>query len=127
MVFEADLAARGWLLDAPLRRRFARLDPATRNRWADWICAVTDELCLRITAPPGCVSQFIEANRLSTSEPLGTVPVTVTTEKRAAEFGWDLPADRVYTSHRREEHNIETKAWTDNAAEQSRYLHAWHQ
>ncbi|MFG2040474.1 MXAN_6230/SCO0854 family RING domain-containing protein [Dactylosporangium sp. NPDC048998] len=40
---EADLAARGWLLDPPLRRRFAGLDAAARLRWADWVCAVADE------------------------------------------------------------------------------------
>ncbi|MEV8514166.1 MXAN_6230/SCO0854 family RING domain-containing protein [Dactylosporangium sp. NPDC051484] len=40
---EADLAARGWLLDPPLRQRFAGLDPAARLRWADWVCAVADE------------------------------------------------------------------------------------
>ncbi|GIF97211.1 MXAN_6230/SCO0854 family RING domain-containing protein [Catellatospora citrea] len=41
--FEADLAARGWLLAAPLRDRFARLDASARVRWADWVCAVADE------------------------------------------------------------------------------------
>ncbi|NES30155.1 hypothetical protein GCE86_08385 [Micromonospora terminaliae] len=41
---EADLAATGWLLDAVVRRRFARLDPVTRMRWADFVCAVTAEL-----------------------------------------------------------------------------------
>ncbi|MER7009013.1 MXAN_6230/SCO0854 family RING domain-containing protein [Dactylosporangium sp. NPDC000555] len=40
---EADLAARGWLLNQALRRRFAGLDPAVRLRWADWVCAVADE------------------------------------------------------------------------------------
>ncbi|UWP86411.1 hypothetical protein Dfulv_20080 [Dactylosporangium fulvum] len=41
---EADLAARGWLLDTTLRARFARLDPATRLRWADWVQAVADAM-----------------------------------------------------------------------------------
>ncbi|MFG3604701.1 RING finger family 4 domain-containing protein [Micromonospora chersina] len=41
---EADLAATGWLLDASIRRRFALLDPVTRMRWADFVCAVTAEL-----------------------------------------------------------------------------------
>ncbi|MFI2652795.1 MXAN_6230/SCO0854 family RING domain-containing protein [Micromonospora fulviviridis] len=41
---EADLAATGWLLDAAIRRRFAVLDPLTRMRWADFVCAVTAEL-----------------------------------------------------------------------------------
>ncbi|MEV7987353.1 MXAN_6230/SCO0854 family RING domain-containing protein [Micromonospora sp. NPDC085948] len=41
---EADLAARGWLLDAALRERFASLDPLTRMRWADWLSAVADEV-----------------------------------------------------------------------------------
>jgi hypothetical protein len=85
------------------------------------------ELYLKITASSDCVSQFVEANRLSASEPLDAVPVTVTTDKRATEFGWNLPADRAYTSHRREEDNVETRAWTDDAAERSLYLHAWHQ
>ncbi|GAA3266610.1 hypothetical protein Dvina_21825 [Dactylosporangium vinaceum] len=43
VAFEADLATRGWLLEPALRRRFARLDPGTRLRWADWIAAVADE------------------------------------------------------------------------------------
>ncbi|MEU2170703.1 MXAN_6230/SCO0854 family RING domain-containing protein [Micromonospora chersina] len=41
---EADLAAMGWLLDVAIRRRFALLDPVTRMRWADFVCAVTAEL-----------------------------------------------------------------------------------
>jgi hypothetical protein len=43
VAFEADLAARGWLLDPALRRGFARLDEATRTLWADWVLAVADE------------------------------------------------------------------------------------
>ncbi|GHJ43654.1 hypothetical protein Cs7R123_09960 [Catellatospora sp. TT07R-123] len=41
--FEADLAARGWLLDPALRRRFAALAAPTRLSWADWMSAVADE------------------------------------------------------------------------------------
>ncbi|WFE54615.1 hypothetical protein [Micromonospora sp. WMMD1155] len=86
------------------------------------------ELYLKVTAPPDCVSQFIEANRLSSSEPLPSAPTGVIRDKRAAEFGWQLPADRVYTWHRREEDNVETQATSDNGAtERSLFLHAWHQ
>jgi hypothetical protein len=42
--FEADLAARGWLLGPSLRRGFAGLDAAVRTRWADWVLAVADEM-----------------------------------------------------------------------------------
>src|SRR5262252_7694470 len=42
--FEADLAERGWLLDAALRRRFAALDPKGRLRWADWVLATADAM-----------------------------------------------------------------------------------
>jgi hypothetical protein len=41
--FEADLAARGWLLAPALRRRLAGLEAGARLRWADWMCAVADE------------------------------------------------------------------------------------
>ena len=41
---EADLAARGWLLEPPLRQAFASLDETTRARWADWVLAVADEM-----------------------------------------------------------------------------------
>ncbi|MET8832485.1 MXAN_6230/SCO0854 family RING domain-containing protein [Micromonospora sp. NPDC004540] len=41
---EADLAATGWLLDAAIRQRFVLLDPVTRMRWAEFVCAVTTEL-----------------------------------------------------------------------------------
>ncbi|MGC4814807.1 hypothetical protein ACLQ29_30115 [Micromonospora sp. DT228] len=101
------------------------LPACTDGRMRYWAGSL--DLYLTITAPPDCVSRFIEENRLSTSEPLPAAPLTVTRDKRAAEFGWTLPADRVYRSHRREEDNVETKAWTDDAAEQSLYLTAWHQ
>jgi len=40
---EADLAGRGWLMRAELREAAARLSPAVRVRWADWLLAVVDE------------------------------------------------------------------------------------
>ncbi|MET7666707.1 hypothetical protein [Micromonospora luteifusca] len=102
------------------------LPECTNGRMRYWAGSL--ELYLKISAPPACVSQFVEENRLSTSEPLPAAPLTVTSDKRAAnEFDWELPAERVYTSHRREEDTVETQAWTDDAAERSLYLHAWRQ
>lgn len=101
------------------------LPECTGGRMRYWAASL--ELYLKITAPAACVTQFVGANRLSTSEPLPSVPLTLTEDRRAAEFGWNLPADRVYTWHRREEGNVETQAWTDDAAEQTLFLHAWHQ
>ncbi|MCP2324044.1 hypothetical protein HDA40_002551 [Hamadaea flava] len=40
---EADLAERGWLLDARLRARFTELTAHTRMLWADWLLALADE------------------------------------------------------------------------------------
>ncbi|WP_433383301.1 MXAN_6230/SCO0854 family RING domain-containing protein [Actinoplanes sp. CA-142083] len=41
---EADLAERGWLMRSDLRAAAARLSPAVRVRWADWLLATVDEL-----------------------------------------------------------------------------------
>ena len=100
------------------------LPECTDGRMRYW--AGNLELFMKITAPADCLSQFVEANRMSTSEPVPIVP-TVVIRKRVAEFGWELPADRLYTSHRREENNVETKAWTNDADEPSLFLHAWKQ
>ncbi|HET7488648.1 MAG TPA: MXAN_6230/SCO0854 family RING domain-containing protein [Acidimicrobiales bacterium] len=40
---EADLAERGWLLDAGARGRLAALDPTERTRWGDWLLAAADQ------------------------------------------------------------------------------------
>jgi hypothetical protein len=41
---EADLADRGWLLHHDLRDTAARMSPALRVQWADWLLATVDEL-----------------------------------------------------------------------------------
>jgi hypothetical protein len=41
---EADLADRGWLLHHELRDAAARMDPARRVAWADWLLATVEEM-----------------------------------------------------------------------------------
>ncbi|WP_018251580.1 hypothetical protein [Salinispora mooreana] len=90
------------------------------------------ELFVRITAPSDCVDQFIEVNRLISSEFARPGPVNlVNSADRAAEFGWQSSAHRKYTRHSRGENwknNVWTRAFVDDGTtERSLYLHAWHQ
>ncbi|MDI6105637.1 hypothetical protein QLQ12_44360 [Actinoplanes sp. NEAU-A12] len=87
------------------------------------------ELYLKIAAPPTCIGEFIEVNRLKGSPPGIQGPVAlVNSAKRADEFGWQSSADHSYTRYRREEKNVETQAMADDAAdERSLFLNAWHQ
>ncbi|MEV4281862.1 hypothetical protein [Actinoplanes xinjiangensis] len=82
-------------------------------------------LYVKITAPAGCVSRFVETNRLTASPVSGPAPAAITEDEQAREFGWTFPADRRYTLHRRGEGDVEVHAWTDDVAEQSLYLDSW--
>ncbi|WP_050765012.1 hypothetical protein [Salinispora tropica] len=106
------------------------LPECTEGRMRYWAGSL--QLYMKITAPSDCVDQFIEVNRLKSSETALSGPVDlINSANRAAEFGWQSSADRKYTRHSRGE-NWKNNVWThafvdDGTTERSLYLHAWHQ
>lgn len=105
------------------------LPECTDGRMRYW-AGIWGGLYMKITAPSDCVDQFIEVNRLISSEFARPGPVAlVNSADRAAEFGWQSSADRKYTGHSRME-DWQNSLWVDakvddGVAERSLFLHAW--
>ena len=98
----------------------------TDGRMRYWV-GYLDDLYLKITAPPDCVSQFIDANKLGSSEPFDFVPVHIANNDRAVKLGWRLPAGHTYTSHNRRANRRQIISVSNDAPEQSLFLRGWHE
>jgi hypothetical protein len=98
----------------------------TDGRMRYWVSEAED-LYLKITAPPDCVNQFIDANNLVSGKPFHFVPDDFANDSHAVKFGWRLPEGRVYTAHGRRVNRRDIHAVTDDAVEQSIFLRGWHE
>lgn len=106
------------------------LPECTEGRMRYWAGSL--DLYMKITASSDCVDQFIQVNRLISSEFARPGPIyLIDSSVRAAEFGWQSSADRKYTRHSRGENwknNVWARAFVDDGTtERSLYLQAWHQ